>query len=231
MTTVRRITVYQELSELASAWNELARGVPFRQWEWLHSWWEEFGETSELYTLTVRDDHDKLLGVAPWYIENSSTRGRVIRFLGSGSVCTDYQSLLCRREDSQTVAGAIANWLKQAGSSTVIANGNDGWDLIDLEGIDAEDATITALTESLKQTGVNVWETPGLNCWRLPLPRTIPDFVSLFGKSSKSQVKRMINRLAKSDDLQVGLVSTREELDSIWGKFVELHQRRWRSLG
>ena len=60
----------EELPALRPAWNALARGVPFRSWEWLESWWRAYGAGSgkELYTLVVRDSQRQVMGLAPWYL-------------------------------------------------------------------------------------------------------------------------------------------------------------------
>ena len=35
------------LAPLAANWNKLARGVPFRQWEWNEAWWRHYGLNSD----------------------------------------------------------------------------------------------------------------------------------------------------------------------------------------
>ena len=46
----------------------------------------------------------KLIGVAPWYLDFNPIKGNVLRWLGSGEVCTDHLSLICRPEDAERVA-------------------------------------------------------------------------------------------------------------------------------
>src|SRR3990172_5560352 len=115
--TIELITSHEELSALESDWNALADGVPMRSWDWLATWWRYYGERGldsdrrserQLYVLAVYDDAPPhaLKGIAPWYLERSLVRGNVLRPLGSGEVCTDHWSLVCRPEDSGEVAAA-----------------------------------------------------------------------------------------------------------------------------
>ncbi len=113
---VVRVDNLDELAALRSDWNRLSDGVPFRRHEWLATWWHHFGPTSsfacrrELYVLCVFDGRtsESLVALAPWYIERSRTLGRVIRFLGSGIVCSDYLSVLCHSGFQQAAADALS---------------------------------------------------------------------------------------------------------------------------
>ena len=81
-----------ELSELApyaDDWDRLSAGVPFRSWAWLSAWWRHYGPDSggnarraRLFVLCVFDRSDRLLGLAPWYLDCCGPQGRVLR-LGS----------------------------------------------------------------------------------------------------------------------------------------------------
>ncbi len=90
-----RLTTSEQFTALRPQWNALANGVPFRRWQWLENWWRVYGECPdgeagrESLTLAVCDTTGTLIGLAPWYLEHSSQYGRVIRFLGSGEVCSD----------------------------------------------------------------------------------------------------------------------------------------------
>src|SRR5688572_11778301 len=93
---IRRMASWTEVAQLAAQWNALAGGVPFRTWEWLSSWWREYGQEHELFVLAAYSADDELIGIAPWYAEHGGAQGRVVRFLGAGEVCSEYLSLLAR---------------------------------------------------------------------------------------------------------------------------------------
>jgi hypothetical protein len=111
-----RIACYTNLDELvplAADWDRLARGVPFRSWAWLSGWWRHYGVPLRiasgrggLCVLVVFDGLDTPVGIAPWYWRQSAARGRVVRFLGLGDVCSDYLSVLCQPTLEEPVAAA-----------------------------------------------------------------------------------------------------------------------------
>ena len=110
-------STWDEIVPHAESWDRLARGVPFRSWAWLSSWWRHYGPQSpddpstRLMVLGVLDASGRLAGIAPWYLKRSAAKGWVLRWLGSGEVCSDYASILCMPEDADRVTEAIAAYL------------------------------------------------------------------------------------------------------------------------
>src|SRR5690349_1917154 len=118
---IERITSWSELEALQTQWNALAGDIPFRSWDWLATWWKHYGSTNrntpvarvrggrQLYVVAVyegeaaheRNPDRHLIGIAPWYVHHTPIKGRVIRWLGSGEVCTDHLSLICQPTDAQ----------------------------------------------------------------------------------------------------------------------------------
>ena len=67
--------------------------------------------STRLMVLGVLDTSGRLAGIAPWYLQRSTAKGWVLRWLGSGEVCSDYASILCMPEDADRVTEAIAAYL------------------------------------------------------------------------------------------------------------------------
>jgi CelD/BcsL family acetyltransferase involved in cellulose biosynthesis len=238
---VTRVSTASELAALLRDWNCLAGGVPFRRHEWLVRWWTHYGTEhgandrpkgtrpgSELFVLAVRDSADHLVGIAPWYIEPTPTGGRVVRFLGSGEICTDYLSLLATPEFAPQVATAVADYLHEPAARA--------WDALDLEGIDAEDATIRRLGDALDGRGAMVTRRAGLNCWRLALPESWNAYLAGVSKSHRKQLRRIETRLldtgrAKLHSIRGNGPDQSAALDVAWNHLIDLHQRRRKALG
>src|SRR5687768_3725033 len=123
------LTNAADLDALAEPWNGLAGGVPFRRHEWLAAWWRHYGEGSELAITCVWDD-EQLVAIAPFLLERSRTKGRVLRLLGTGEVCSDYLGILCRPGREEQIVPVVAERLLA----------DDRWDALHLDGIDAQDA-------------------------------------------------------------------------------------------
>ena len=99
--------------------------------------------------LGVFDQADLLVGVAPWCLESSGPRGEVIRWLGSGEVCSDYVSIFCQPAVQCGVVESIADYL----AKTEAAGTGPAWDLLELGNVDAEDRAADALIRLLAEHG------------------------------------------------------------------------------
>jgi CelD/BcsL family acetyltransferase involved in cellulose biosynthesis len=229
------LTTLDELARYADDWERLAGGVPFRSWTWLAHWWRHYGPQSEteslrtrLATLCVFDDADALVGIAPWYLDCSAMRGRALRPLGSGEVCSDYLSILCQPGREEAVVAAVADWLVEnaAGDEPDAVR----WDLLQLDGIDANDRTMARLVDHLSAAGCSVHRRSQANCWRLDLPTTWDDYFASLGKHLRRDVRRLERELGAG---RVALhVATRlDELPRAMEILVDLHQRRRTMLG
>jgi CelD/BcsL family acetyltransferase involved in cellulose biosynthesis len=243
------ISNWDELQALAPAWNELARDVPFRSWQWLGAWWrhygpgdDEAGRRRELFVPAIRDAAGALVGLAPWYLERRPARGNVVRFLGSGEVCTDYATVLCRSGQESEVAAALADWLFEQRSSEQQQSerttaGRDGpphdarWDRLEFNGIARDDACMNRLAEELERRGALVDRRPTESCWRLELPASWDEYLASLSKSHRKQLRRFQRRLFDSGRAVLRTATTAAELQTAFDVLVDLHERRRSSLG
>ena len=135
----------------------------------------------------------RLVGIAPWYLDCSAMRGRVLRPLGSGEVCSDYLSVLCQPAREEAVVGALADYLVE----NALDDGPDAlrWDLLQLDGVDAEDRAMSALADDLAASGCAVHRRAGLSCWRLELPTDWDSYFASLGKHLRRDVRRLEREL------------------------------------
>ena len=230
--TVRLITTPDELDALDAHWNALADGMPLRSWDWLATWWKHYGaneldreqsDARQLYVLGVyRDSTSELIGVAPWYLDRSLVNGSVLRWLGSGEVCTDHLSLICRPEHRCEVAVAIA-----AALSTML----EDWDRVDLSAVDADDEAVHTLVRQLEQRECVVSRQAASSCWILDLPASWDDYLASVSKSHRKQLRQLQRRVLESGRVRWHQVKSAGDLSEAWPVLVDLHQRRRRALG
>jgi len=226
---VTRIATPDALQQCSASWNCLTRGVPFRSWEWLSTWWEHYGADRALYVLAAHDELGTLLGMLPLFRERSATRGRVLQLLGSGEVCTDYVTILSTSEHEDLVIDAIAHWLIEASGRN--ANDADVWDLLELDCIPTNDTAMAKLVGTLAEAGCGVHRQPGLNCWKLSLPASWDDVSGGLSKNRR-RVFRKLQRVAiDSGRLEFHTANTDDEFETTMKLFVDLHQKRRLSLG
>lgn len=237
---VQRITTWHELLAIEPHWNALAGGMPFRSWDWLATWWKHYGSTStsgargadnrELCVLAVYREPlptdesiaNQLIGIAPWYIERTRLKGRVLRWLGDGEVCTDHVSLVCQPHDSQQVAAQLAETL---------ADQFDDWDLLELNNVDADDLAVSQLLIELDCRDCRSTKEPADACWALDLPPTWDDYLAGVSKSHRKQLRQLERRVIESGRVEWHRAGSAAELETAWPILVDLHQRRRKSLG
>ncbi len=226
---VTRIATNGDLQHCSAEWNCLTRGIPFRSWEWLSTWWEHYQAGRELFVLAVRDDLGTLLGVMPLFREQSATRGRVLQLLGCGEACTDYVTVLSTNEHQDLVVEAIANWLLEACRAD--ADESDLWDLLELEGVLASDVAMAKLVGTLSDAGCGVHRKPGLNCWKLDLPASWDQHFAELSKNRRKAFRRLQRETIDRGRLAHKFPTSDDEFQATMKLFVDLHQKRRISLG
>ncbi len=226
---VTRVSSTKEFQQLATSWNVLAGGVPFREWEWLSTWWRHYGSDRELYVLSVRDEHDRLIGLLPLCLERNATHGRVLRLLGSGEICTDYVTVLTTPEHESAVVEALAYWLVEAASQQ--AHDNDLWDLLELDGILESDVLLGNLVGILDEAGSGVHRRPGQSCWKLSLPQAWDDLPPQLSKPHRRHMRRLQRDSMETGRAVFRIARSPEEVSRILEIFIDLHQQRRQSLG
>jgi CelD/BcsL family acetyltransferase involved in cellulose biosynthesis len=233
---IRCLTTLDALAPYADDWNRLAAGVPFRGWTWLSCWWHNYGPQDEtdasrarLAVLCVFDEANQLVGIAPWYLERSALHGRVLRALGSGEVCSDYVGVLCQRQMSEAVVDVVADYLIEQ-TNTNDPNGLR-WDLLQLDGIDANDHEAATLAAILANAGCTVHRRPGLSCWRLKLPTVWDQYVAGLSKNLRRDIRRLQREVIDTGRAELHTAERLDELPRAMNIFLDLHQRRQRALG
>lgn len=228
---VRPLTTIAELAQVRAPWNALARGVPFRSFEWLESWWHSYGweEGKELMTLAAFDASNQLVGLAPWYMERFARQRGEIHFLGSGEVCSDYLTVLARPDLREEVAQAFADWLcPPVGGSEAE---RPSWQLLELGGVDENDVTVKRLVEILGERDHLVHSRSRPSCWRVNLPGDWPSYLAMLSKSHRKQLRRLERDYFDSGRAALHTVETESQLNRGLALLARLHQRRRESLG
>lgn len=219
---VFRISTQEELSTLKDSWNHLSKAIPFRTWDWIESWWRHYGANKpgkrELFVLFVRDLSQRVVGIAPWYLENSPWLGKTIRFLGDGEVCSDYKSILTEPNDEDTVTLSLSRWMTQQGKEL--------WDHCNFEGIGSQDRVTWGLIEQLRSSGCLLDSTRLYHCWYLPFPESWEAYLASRSSSHRGELRRLEKRYLLSGKVTLHRATTTEELNKGFELLVNLHRKR-----
>lgn len=230
-----RFTSLDTLAPLASQWDGLARGIPFRLWGWAAAWWNHYGPAlrgrASPFVLAAFDRDDRLVGLAPWYVETTLSRGRVVRFLGSGEVCSEHLSLLCAEDREAEVAEIFADWLTEAAAGDVVPGMPcDRWDLLELTAVDASERAMALLGAALEARGNVVHRRPGHPCWPVRLPGRWADYLAASSKAHRRRMRRCEQRFREGRAV-MRTVERPEQLPRIAALLVDLHRRRRQRMG
>ncbi len=208
-----------QFASLRQSWNQLT-DQPLLSWQWHYSWWRNQGDEDQLALIVARE-HDRVVAIAPMMIESRGGE-RCLRFLGSGSTCTDYLQLI-------VAAGAQLDFPALVADAIVSGiEGLRGVTLIELEGI-TDDVDHCALHACLEP---HFWGYDKRldSTWVLELPDTWQAFVQTRSKSLRRKLKKAEKRYSSGE---ARVKSTRGQLqfEDAFQTLVELHQRRFESKG
>lgn len=242
MYRLQRITKAEDLAALARDWNALANDVPFRRWEWLETWWRHYRPdhprrgVPELCAVFVYalDRDGALVGIAPWHVERSATQGRVVRFLGSGAVCSEYLSVLSANGHEAAVARTLAECLTRETLSLadwLTDERSDNWDLVEMTNVDPSEPTVRLLLSHLAERGASIYYRAGEPCWRLDLPPTWDEYLALLSKSHRKQVRRLERKTLATGRAKVRVVNNLDELAFALNALVDMQTRRRAARG
>jgi CelD/BcsL family acetyltransferase involved in cellulose biosynthesis len=225
---------WDEIVPHAESWDRLSGGVPFRSWAWQSTWWRHYGSQSHgdggtrLMVLGVYDEADRLVGLAPWYLQRSRAKGQVLRWLGGGEVCSDYLGLLCQAHDADRVSEALADYLTGPDCGQ---GGPHAWDLMEIDGIAADDPAVTKLLERLVERKCTRHENTPVRCWRLALPESWDAYLIKVSKGHRKKLRHVDRVLFATGRARSQCVEDAGQLEKALDTLVELHQKRRQMLG
>jgi CelD/BcsL family acetyltransferase involved in cellulose biosynthesis len=199
--------------------------TPLQSPEWLLSWWQAYQSlNSQLSILVIHGEDNQVLGLAPFCIRDTWSAGRVVRFLGSGQACVDFQSLLTIAGQEEVVGAMVAQWL--------LSNQKQlGWSMVELEGAAEHDRALNAFGEKLRSAGCLLQPTFLENTWRIDLSEGWSGFLSRLSKTQRRQTRNLLNRFDKQQRWSLRLVREQADIPAALTACIDLHQRRWQSGG
>ncbi len=130
MYTVK-IATDKEFEKSRDAWNSLAALMPipsiFCTWEWIYTWWEQFGGNYKPLILFVYEDSE-LKGILPLASYNiclsrECTVGRVLTYCGCRELYPDHLDVIASKENAKVCIEALCNFLHSEYRE---------WDVLDL---------------------------------------------------------------------------------------------------
>ena len=109
---------------------------------WQRVWWRCLGR-GDLGVTTVRDDAGRLIGVAPWFLEDIAG-ARTWRAIGCLEV-GDYLDVVCTPGQAEPVLGALVDFLASGDAPP--------WDAVDICSLPADSSTLEHLPRLAQAKG------------------------------------------------------------------------------
>lgn len=219
---IEKLETLSELMKLKHDWEQLFCGSGqtniFLTWEWLSTWWKHFGNQGKLHVLACYKN-EQLVGVAPLYIRKqlNSYGQKVVTFLGSAPISSDYLDIIHIPELKQDIAELLANALWED---------KRHWDCIELCDFIEPSSCAAALSQQLYAKGLCRHRTRTEICPFLEMPQSEADLLDRLDSRLRSTIKRKQKRALKQG-ATFRQIESGEALDTAMKALFELHQKRW----
>jgi CelD/BcsL family acetyltransferase involved in cellulose biosynthesis len=211
------ITTDDGLFRLADDWNDLLTesraDTVFLTWEWISTWWANFGEQYLLRVLVARESiDDHLVGIAPLMIEPGVVRRLLV--LGSPLVAGDYGDFIIRKSREDEVAHAFVETLRNI----------RGWNVCQVAGIRPDSLMATHLPALAPRWAIHR-HTVGAPY--LDLPASWEALVRGVSKRFRHKLGWYPRRLERDHPDRTSFLHIEQEtgLDQAMSVLFELHQK------
>lgn len=210
-----KLAVYTDVDlfdRLKPEWNTLldrsASNIIFNTWEWQSTWWSCF-QPGKLSVVTCRDDNDRLVGIAPWFVAEDETV-RTMCTIGCIDV-TDYLDVIIDEDCTGEVLNCLAIYLKEHRSE---------FDHLSFCNIPQDSPTLEYFPNLLNQQGFQTTVEQIEVSPSVKLPSEWADYVSSLGKKYRHELRRKMRRA--DGDVDWYIVDETHDLDAELEKFLTL---------
>ncbi|NWG15126.1 MAG: GNAT family N-acetyltransferase [Chloroflexi bacterium] len=212
-----QITVYEQktvFEALRPEWNNLLRRSTsdrlFSTWEWQSTWWDAY-QPGSLWVIACRDDDGRLIGLAPWFIEQNPIHGRVVRSIGCVEV-TDYLDIIIDRDYVEPVLESLAGYA---------GNCRGMFDVIDLCNLPEDSPGYLYFPDILRRNGFTVTVTQQEVCPVIALPEDWETYLDSLEKKQRHEIRRKLRR-AEAGEVGWYMVGASHQLDEEIERFLTL---------
>jgi CelD/BcsL family acetyltransferase involved in cellulose biosynthesis len=212
------ISIISSLEELASLkpdwdilYNKQVTTTPFSGFDWTAIWWKYNSDRKKLYVFVVRDEAQKVIGIAPFCI-SIKNGSKTMRFLGYGN--SDYLDILIEPGKEETCLSLILDHLYKNASF---------WDMLELNDIPESSPCFKMLQGKINRNKLAGKIVTSLICPYLHWGKTYQEYLSTKSSNFRYDLKRKMKRAQK-----LGAISF-EILDNASGiqEFASIYEKRW----
>lgn len=207
---------------LRPEWNSLLRASasasPFLTWEWLHTWWQHLGGSSQLRMLAVRADSE-LVAVAPFRLSTGTAHLPSLAMLGTGEAGSDYLDMIIRRGWEPEALSAIVQFIESQNTTLRLTHLGPS-------------AVAEQVAHRLVEHNWMLTTTAGGTCPFISLAgHSWDSYLATVGASHRANVRRRIRTLEQKFNVRFERVTTEEARAGALSRLIDFHGRRFDTRG
>ncbi len=212
----------EAFASMRDEWNCLLENsenkTVFLRWEWLYNWWMTYRTGSHELFICVARDKGKLIGVAPFFIKKSIGGVRIISFLGSNIVGSDYLDIISDLHYESEASCAILKFVQDQ---------DHLWDVIELDSMLAKSSTVSLMENYHDRE--NIFEkNGGTVCPFISLKRPLNAVWTSYSTKLKNTIKRKLKKLHNHFNGQFITVPESDDIADYYEQFVRLNLLRFK---
>lgn len=198
---------------LAPDWNTLVQesitNTPFQRLAYQQSWWQHLGP-GNLYTVSVRDENDGLVGIGSFYLIDET-----LYFNGCVEE-TDYLDLIATPEHAETVWEIVLDCLNSGDLPQ--------WNTLDLCNVPDASPTRDILPRLAQSRGFHFSTEVHEVCPIIPLSETFDDYLAGLDKKQRHEVRRKMRRAAEAG-LEIQTIGREDHIVTAVNNFLVLLEK------
>lgn len=219
------IRTIEEFDSLEPEWNQLlsnsAVDSVFLTHEWISSWLAVARNPVPIFIISVRDEHNSLLTLAPFYQASYRLLGlvpvTVLRVLGDQHSGSEYGNIIIRRGNSQIATDHLRKALTDCRRE---------WDMIFVQDVASWTPEATEGLEMMATGSLRARIRPR-SFSSVLLPSDFDGFLSMMSRNARSQIRRQRRNIEANHKISIEQVTSREALEPAMATLFELHAKRW----
>ena len=205
--------------KLKAEWNELLEhsisNTLFLTWEWQSTWWKHLG-VGELRIITMRDDANTLVGIAPLFEETWKDGACALSLIGCVDV-SDYLDVIAARGQEEQVYQALLDAVTRAD----FPDWHGGMHLCTLPEASPTNTQFKAMAEA--RGFAAEWKLHDV-APLIDLPDTWDAYLETLDKKQRHEVRRKLRRVDETDHRWYTLDAS-ASLEQAIADFVDLHKK------
>ncbi len=221
-----------ELQQLAGSWNDLLERSMndnvFLTWEWISTWAATYLSGSELFVIAVYDDGSPV-AIAPLWLQRRRTAGafpvRVLRFLGSSGVCSDYLDVIVQKKGYATWLDAIWNHL--------FGKLRSQWDILEYADAPSDSKPLAQFYRSADEDerclARQIVRTE--LCPYMTLPDRADQLLTRVSRTRRYTINHSRKRLSELGELHIRTCEHPDQVSETLARLKDLNTRSWRERG